>query len=145
MTRLEKFLALPWGRKLLVAKCWVMLNGTAIALRVISLPTLIRSLGTNTPVGYAGITTDRDAILWSVRAAAALSWRPTCAVRGLVVERLLRRAGIEAQFRVGVARQNEDFQAHAWVESREGILVGASEREYQPLPKLTAEKLPARP
>ena len=141
MTRVGKFLALPLGQQVLLLKCWCMLNTTAIALRLLPLPVLLRIFGTNgrVPNTSGSSSPDRTGqILWSIRAAAALSWKPTCAARGLVAERLLRRAGVAVEFRLGVARRNDDFQAHAWVASKDGILVGASEAEYQPLPDLVS-------
>ena len=146
MGRVQKFISLPFRRKVLLLKCWCMLNLTALALRLLPLPTVLGMFGTNQPPATAPRTSSASSedILWSIRAAAALSWKPTCAVRGLVAERLLRRAGFAAQFKLGVARRDEDFQAHAWVEGDKGILIGASEHEYHRLPDLDTQKLASR-
>lgn len=145
MQRVTKFLALPLPRKLLVLKCWWLLNATAVALRLFPLSTLLRIFGTNQAIPARSLSVSQDDILWSIRAAAPISWKPTCAVRGLVAERLLRQAGIAAMFKVGVSRKDEDFQAHAWVEGSEGILIGASPERYHLLPDLAARDLATRP
>jgi hypothetical protein len=55
----------------------------------------------------------------------------------------LRHEGYRVQFKVGV-RSGEDFQAHAWVEDEDGILVGESERPYHALPDLSVSDLATR-
>jgi hypothetical protein len=144
VNRFQKFTALPLRRQWLLMQCWTGLNLTAIAIRVLPLPRLLSIMHTNsnTPDVQPGFS--KDEIVWSVRAAAALTWRPTCAVRGLVAERMLRREGYQVRFKVGVSR-NEDFQAHAWVEDSTGTLVGSSEVEYHPLPNLSVHDVLSRP
>ncbi len=144
MKRLAKFMQLPGRRQRLLMRVWLELNATAVGLRLLPLPTLLEWFGTNpaTPseVRAASLRLGKDEIIWTVRAAAALAWKPTCAVRALVAERLFRKHGYPVQFKVGV-RSGEDFQAHAWVADESGILVGESERPYHALPDLSATDL----
>lgn len=140
MNRLAKFAALPGRRKILAVRCWFELNLIAVAIHLVPLTRLLNVLHTNSAAAYVNPRFSKDEIIWSVRAAAALSWHSTCAVRGLVAERLLRREGYPAQFRIGVAL-GQDFQAHAWVEDAGGILIGESDVPYHPLPDLSASDL----
>lgn len=144
MRRARKFAQLAWRRKVLVAKCWMMLNLTALALRIFSLPTNLKMFGTNSESAKPRSGHSKDEILWSIRAASEFAWRPTCAVRGLVAERLLRQNGFPSQFKVGVSRDAAEFQAHAWVEDQSGIVIGASEQEYHRLPDLADRRVPTR-
>ena len=48
--------------------------------------------------------------------------RPLCLPRSLALCALLHRDGIDAQLRIGVDKQGEDFSAHAWVEAAGLIL-----------------------
>ena len=43
-------------------------------------------------------------------------YRATCLRQSLALWWLLRRRGIPAELRIGVRKDNEDCQAHAWVE-----------------------------
>lgn len=140
MNRIAKFAALPWQRKALLLRCWVELNETAIALRLLPLSDVLRRMKTNTTARATRTNLVKEDIIWSVRAAAALSWRPTCAVRALVGERALRRYGFPAQFKVGVTG-GDDFQAHAWVEDETGVLIGRSEQSYRALSDLVPRKV----
>lgn len=126
---------MPWPRKGLALRCWLALNFTAMALRIFSLGKILDFFGTNTAITSSRSQFSKSEIIWTVRAAAALCWRPTCAVRALVAEQLLRRNGHAALFKVGVT-SDSNFQAHAWVEDESGILVGESDHSYQPLPDI---------
>ncbi len=47
---------------------------------------------------------------------------------------LLRRRGIATSLRIGVAREGGNLEAHAWLQSEEGELLGLSDRDkYVPL------------
>lgn len=41
---------------------------------------------------------------------------PSCLESSLALWYLLRRQGIDSQIRIGVRKEKEDFEAHAWVE-----------------------------
>lgn len=82
----------------------------------------------------------RRRVSWAVRAAGrwVLGDRP-CLAQALVAERLLRRGGLEAHLRIGVAKGPDgELLAHAWVESGDVIVVGrrtspARYRQFEPI------------
>ena len=54
---------------------------------------------------------------WCVRAAAGTHLMPMrCLERSLTLQRILRRRGVAADFRIGVEKQGESIGAHAWLE-----------------------------
>lgn len=58
------------------------------------------------------------------RAADYGLFRPTCLVRAVALERMIARSGAgSAVVRVGVARDREEFLAHAWIEL-DGSVIG---------------------
>jgi hypothetical protein len=58
-----------------------------------------------------------------VRAAVRHSvGHPTCLEESLALWWLLGRQGIASELRIGVRKQNEKFEAHAWVERRRSAL-----------------------
>jgi hypothetical protein len=62
-----------------------------------------------------------------VRAAVRHSvGHPTCLEESLALWWILGRQGIASELRIGVRKQNEKFEAHAWVE-REGIALNEPE------------------
>jgi len=66
-----------------------------------------------------------------VRAAVRNSLgHPTCLEESLALWWLLRRQGIGSDLRVGVRKDGEKFEAHAWVE-RDGIALNEPEARHQ--------------
>ena len=84
-----------------------------------------------------------DRIAWAVIAASryVLGDKP-CLTQALAAQLLLKRQGYPASLRIGVSRTAEkQLQAHAWVESKDRVVVGAGElSRYTPLPALDGEQ-----
>ena len=65
-------------------------------------------------------------IEWSIERAGALpGMNALCLPRALAAHTMLRRRGISSKLCLGVARNGEDFAAHAWIEVGERKIVGA--------------------
>jgi hypothetical protein len=91
------------------------------------------------PPGTPGSSPPIDRIAWLVRLAGRHArCRPTCLGEALVLAWTLRREGLEAILRIGVARQGGRLQAHAWLEHGGGVLFGSpDETTYEPLVSAT--------
>ena len=118
---------LSWRDRVLVAEAWCMLPIVALGLRLVGFRR-VRAWAANRP--ERGLRHDLDAALTLarlVRGAGAWSvFRPRCLTRSLVLVRLLRRAGLAAELRIGVDRRSPNFAAHAWVE-HEGVALAEPE------------------
>jgi hypothetical protein len=109
----------------LVAQALVLLPLTALALWLLGLRRWQAALARWAPPGTAA-GGDEAARVEQGRAAARLVdaaarrgvYRATCLPRSLVLWCLLRRRGIDADLRIGVRKEDGQFQAHAWVEYR---------------------------
>ena len=101
---------------------------------------LARPAGSGSGPSAGSSQFDRDLAVWSVEAAGRrLLSRNPCLPKALAVLTLFRRAGIDAELRLGVAREGEDpMRAHAWVESEGKVVIGGDVplEEYTPLPAL---------
>jgi hypothetical protein len=66
-----------------------------------------------------------DWVLWAMDTAAAKS-EALCLPRALATHAMLRRRGIPSRLCLGVARAQDKFAAHAWVEvGKDGVVAGA--------------------
>jgi hypothetical protein len=66
-------------------------------------------------------------------------YQANCLHQSLALCRLLREKGLPARLRVGVRKNAQPFQAHAWIEL-EGIPLGQqSIAEYEAFERLTAD------
>jgi hypothetical protein len=74
--------------------------------------------------------TDRytiEQIVWGVRAVSRYVPNATCLTQALVVQRFLITSGYRCRFRLGVAKDAvRGFEAHAWVECDERVVIGES-------------------
>ena len=110
----------------------VLLPAAAISLRVLGLGrTRALLLGT----GTTGARHDLPAAQATARIVhGAAPWSPlhaNCLPRALVLCRLLRRQGLEAELRLGAGRPDGIFAAHAWVEHAGEALAEPEARSRQ--------------
>ena len=55
---------------------------------------------------------------------------PTCLAKSLTLWWLLGRQGIESHLRIGIRKEDEKFEAHAWVE-RDGLALNEPEQHHR--------------
>ena len=79
------------------------------------------------PRDSAGVIADH---VWAVRAAArSLPIRAKCLQQGLALQRLLRRAGVDAILHYGIAHDPVgELTAHVWIAVGGEIILGGEER-----------------
>ena len=77
---------------------------------------------------------EADRIGWAVGSAARFLPDATCLPQALAAEAILRRRGHPARLRLGVTRNADGVEAHAWVESYGRGIVGGGELDrFEPL------------
>jgi len=68
-----------------------------------------------------------ERIAWAVRTVGRhLPGFRNCLVQSLAAQIMLMRRGYASQIRIGAARDNGEFKAHAWVECQGQIVLGAA-------------------
>ena len=126
---LRSVLALSTRERLLAAEAAVLLVGVGAAIRVIAHTRLRSGLGSLPAPLLGGEATPED-VGWAVDAADGVTpGDPSCLVRALVAEAMLKRRGHETVLRFGVDDAGADMEAHAWLESNGEIIVGGEARE----------------
>ncbi len=78
-----------------------------------------------------------DSVNWAVKSASSrIPGMEKCLIRALAARQMLLRRSIDARLRIGVPKSpSGDFEAHAWVESEDGTIVGESRSDrYVALP-----------
>lgn len=112
------FRSLSWAERGVLVQTLVLLPLTAANLRVLGFR---RTQALLLPASdSARARTDlpvAEALARIVHGAAPWSPLPAnCLPRALVLCRLLRRQGLQAELRLGVGKPEGEFAAHAWVE-----------------------------
>ena len=99
----------------LALRVWAALARVLVGLRREPLPALVARLGSLPDAGPQRLPPDRlsRAVDRSLRVGAR---RPRCLVNALVLYRLLREQGDDAELVIGLPLRPVDKDAHAWVE-----------------------------
>jgi hypothetical protein len=128
-----------------VSGVWLMVRlafrvlTTRVALHTLPLPTTVRVVTPRRP--RRGANRDQQAMENELRLAqwmTNLLADRNCLVRALVGLRTLRRHGYDAQLRFGVRKVGNELEAHAWLESEDGLPLdeAATPGGYVPLPPI---------
>jgi hypothetical protein len=134
--RLRRFSALEPRAQKAFARAIVLLPLVTLSLRSrgfrathASLQRILSLVGPASP----GSQFDEDAriIAHMVNAADRHGlFRSSCLVKSLALWWLLERQGIASQLRIGIRKEDEKFEAHAWVE-RDGLALNEPEEHHR--------------
>jgi hypothetical protein len=141
LRELRQFTALHIQEKLLLARAWLLLGWTRIAVLTVSFKSLAARLEhcrewVPAPTSTAEQLQQATRIGWLVSVAARYTpWQSRCLIQVLVAQRLLARRNIPGQFYLGVRRRPEclddpvGLSAHAWLQCGDVIVNGAAGHE----------------
>ena len=71
-------------------------------------------------------------IIWSIHVVSTYVPRATCLTQAITAQILLYRHDHPSKLKIGVMKK-DDFEAHAWLEINNEIILGESEEKYVPL------------
>jgi hypothetical protein len=124
---LHKVARLPRHRRRLLAEAFAGLTLAHAGLRLCHFQTVRRRFSMFARAGAAKITplTDAEDLVWAFQAARRhYPFETTCLVNAIAAEALFRRYGLPAVLCVGATRSEGQFQAHAWLEANNSVVVG---------------------
>ena len=131
MHTFRRFLALAGTDRILVVRAlgWVLL--ARFAVRFVPFSRLRAVADRVTPGGRRA---DPRRIAWAVEATARRIPRASCLIQALAADAMLRRSGRSPDLRIGVVKDGDLFEAHAWVELEDTVLIGNHDlHRYSPL------------
>jgi hypothetical protein len=139
--RLRTLLTLSGAELALLVEALGLVSAVRVGLWLLPSPVIlrrVRALAAHTP----GERRTRDsvaAVIWAVETVASAVPGATCLTQAIAALILLRRRGLEARLRLGVAvGARGELLAHAWLERQGRILLGAREAAgLKRLPDLT--------
>ena len=71
-------------------------------------------------------------IIWSIHVVSNYIPRATCLTQAITAQILLYRYNHHSKLKIGVMKKS-DFEAHAWLEINNEIVLGKSEEKYVPI------------
>lgn len=75
-------------------------------------------------------------LIWAVEVMSTYTPHATCLTRALAAQILLARYNYSSNIKIGVSKNKGEFEAHAWLEADDKIILGKSEIEYTPILKM---------
>jgi Transglutaminase-like superfamily len=128
---LRRLLALDTSDRILIVRAlgWVLLARAGLWFVPFS---RLRSVADRVTRG--GRPADPRRIAWAVEAVARRVPRASCLTQALAADAMLRRSGRLPDLRIGVVKDRDLFEAHAWVELENTVLIGNHDlHRYTPL------------
>lgn len=139
--RLQKFIALSLGDKLLLLQAWFVLGWYRAALLLVPLKRLTAGLerqvqSSPTMSLPPAQIEEAEKIGYLVAVAASMTpWQSLCLVQVLTVQKILARRGVPGQFYLGVqkgeisAEAPDGLAAHAWLQCADTVVSGEAGHE----------------
>ena len=129
--RLAKLRALSAEEWRLLLSATLLLALAELGLRLFGFQRCRRWIGQRVREGTAA----EPDLAWATTAARMVAiaarygpYRASCLRQALVLWFLLGRRGIPARLRIGATTGKDGFNAHAWIELGERVLIGGDER-----------------
>jgi hypothetical protein len=113
----------------MLAEALLSLSVASVLIRFASFERAVR-FASRRALG-ASQTKERSAerVVWSVKAASArMPWRTVCFHKGIAVQWMMRRRGMDARLHYGIGHgPARDLEAHVWVTVDRRVMVGGEE------------------
>jgi hypothetical protein len=127
VTRLLKFMDLSAQERSLLARAACLMTAFRLGFWLLPFSWLLAVTHLAGHPAPAAARLDPAPIVWAVQVVSRYVPGATCLVQALTATALLKRAGLPASLHIGVAKQSgEHFDAHAWVECRGEVVIGAT-------------------
>jgi hypothetical protein len=138
---------MSWSDRALVAESVAMLAAARLLIVTTRQQRLVARMGGTRlegtelpPIAELALPRRSDVAHLGIKIGASVErvarftwWRSMCLERALAGKWMLRRRGIPSTMYVGMARQGEQFVAHAWLVGEGLTLTGAGKTAYAPL------------
>jgi hypothetical protein len=143
LAKLRKAASLSAGDWWILLRAWGLLILADLALRVLSFARVQALFGSGRGVCRESTCAVRnqaeaERVAYLVRVAARYHiWPTRCLHRALVGQWLLRRQGIDVDLRIGVRREGQILEAHAWLEYQgEALGLDGDRQGFAPLDRI---------
>jgi hypothetical protein len=134
MDRVRRFIQYRPGFQLLVAEAFVRLLIITLVVRLLPSRWTCRMCASPPPTPNKQRQLCLAEVCHAVTTAANYIPGANCLPQALVARVLLTRSGHTAELKIGVAKPDERFTAHAWVSSEGKVVVGRSNAAFVELP-----------
>jgi len=134
MNKIKTFLKLNSTEKFILIKAFFLLLTVRIMLWILPFSFIQKITRRLTDVSEDMMSEiSIKKLTWAIRVMSIYTPWATCLTRAIAAQILLARYNYSSSIRIGVSKNDEEFEAHAWLEKDGGIIFGESETQYTPI------------
>ena len=130
---IHSFLKLSFKDKSIIVKSFLLLWTVRIMLWILPFSVTQKILGRFTAVSDGSHSIPMEKLTWAVAVMSMYVPKATCLTRALAAQILLAGQNYPSNIKIGVSKTEGNFEAHAWLESGDKIVLGQSETEFVPI------------
>ena len=130
---IRSFLKLSFEDKSILIKSFSLLWIIRIMLWILPFSVIQKILSRFTSVSDDSHSIPMEKLTWAVAAMSRYVPKATCLTRALTAQILLAGQNYPSNIKIGVSKNKGEFEAHAWLESDDKIVLGESETEFTPI------------
>jgi len=127
------FLKLTFEDKCIVVKSFFLLWIIRMMLWILPFSVIQKIMGRFTAVSGESHSVPIEKLTWAVAVMSRYVPKATCLTRALTAQIVLAGQNYNSNLKIGVSKNNGEFEAHAWLEADDKIVLGESEVEYIPI------------
>jgi hypothetical protein len=124
---------LTFEDKCIVVKSFLLLWIIRIMLWILPFSIIQRIVSRFTTVSGESHGIPLKKLTWAVAVMSRYVPKATCLTRALTAQILLAGQNYNSNLKIGVSKNKGEFEAHAWLESDDKIVLGESETEFVPI------------
>ena len=129
----RSFLKLSFEDKSILIKSFLLLGIIRIMLWIFPFSVIQKVLGRFTVASGESHTIPLEKLTWAVAVMSRYVPKATCLTRALTAQILLAGQNYSSNIKIGVSKTEGNFEAHAWLEADNKIILGDSEIDYTPI------------
>lgn len=127
---IRSFLKLSFDDKSILIKSFLLLWIVRIMLWILPFSVIQKILSRFTVISGESHTIPLEKLTWAVAVMSRYVPKATCLTRALTGQILLAGENYKSNIKIGVSKGEGNFEAHAWLESDNKIVLGESEVEF---------------
>lgn len=135
MRIIKSFFKLNNSEKIIIIKAFSLLWIIRILLCLFSFSSIEKITNRLVVIYRNNETTEFsiEKLIWAVNVMSIYTIGATCLTRAIAAQILLARYNYSSLIKIGVSKNGREFEAHAWLESDDKIILGESEKYYIPI------------
>ena len=130
---IHSFVKLSFEDKFILIKSFSLLWTIRIMLWILPFAVIQRIISNFTVISDESHSIPLEKLTWAVAVMSGYVPKATCLTRALTAQILLAWQNYPSNIKIGVSKCDGEFEAHAWLEADDKIVLGESGTEYTPI------------